>query len=196
MFWRRQLLLSLIELDPTSEYARPTDKLLVGESDQASETPAAQKLSRLTLPTKDTLLSDIQPSLTSQAAMGVVFIDLDNFKQVNDTKGHPAADECLDRVVDSIGTILGRRGKLYRWGAGDEFVVVLPGVLTSEAQATAERIRTAIEKSGGDILVTASLGVCATDLASTKSAKDFLDFADQAMYQSKQSGKNRVTTWS
>lgn len=187
----------LVDLDSSLEYARPTDKLLARESDESPEIQPVQKLSRLTLPTKEKVLSDIQAGLDQQSALGVVVIDLDNFKQLNDSKGHSAGDECLDRVVNLIGTILGRRGKLYRWGAGDEFVAVLPDVSTQEALATAERVRQAIEQhnAGGDVQVTSSIGVCATDAANIRSATDFLNFADQSMYKSKQAGRNRVTKW-
>jgi diguanylate cyclase (GGDEF)-like protein len=91
---------------------------------------------------------------------------------------------------------LGRKGSLYRWG-GDEFAMTLPDFSTAEAPATAERIRKAVEESkpGGDIPVTASLGVCATDLLHNPTAETLLDAADKAMYVSKGKGKNSVTPW-
>jgi diguanylate cyclase (GGDEF)-like protein len=108
---------------------------------------------------------------------------------------HSAGDACLNRVVNTIGTILGNRGNLYRWGSGDEFVALLPYVTTDEAKATAERIRSSIEQAGkGQVQVTASIGICATDQAKTDSAEEILKLADQAIYQSKHSGKNRVTS--
>jgi hypothetical protein len=106
----------LVELDLNFEYAKPTDALLKRESVKDPKALPIQKLSRLELPTKETLLSDIQTSLAQDAALAVVLVDLDNFKQLNDSQGHSAGDACLDRVVDAIGTILGNRGKLYRWG--------------------------------------------------------------------------------
>jgi hypothetical protein len=116
---------------------------------------------------------------------------------VNDTKGHPKGDECLDVVVRTIGTVVGRKGRIYRWGSGDEFAVCLPDFSTEEAQATAERIRREIEEArpGGEIDVTASIGVCGSDRANSQSADEILEFADKAMYQSKRSGKNQVTSW-
>jgi len=82
-------------------------------------------------------------------------------------------------------------------GSGDEFVVCLPDFSTDEAQVTAERIRCAVEqaKPGGNIPVTTSIGVCGTDRIDSKSADEILDFADKAVYQSKNSGRNRVTIW-
>ena len=80
-------------------------------------------------------------------------------------------------------------------GVGDEFVALLPYVMTDEAKATAERIRRSIEQMGtSQVQVTASIGICATDLDNKKSAQEILDCADRAMYKSKQSGRNRVTS--
>ncbi|HET6145509.1 MAG TPA: GGDEF domain-containing protein [Candidatus Acidoferrales bacterium] len=157
----------------------------------------AQKPSRLNLPTKDALLRAIQDSLNRREPFAVLMIDLDNFKSVNDTNGHPAGDACLDSVVNTLADVVGRKGKLYRWGSGDEFVVLLPDFFTDEAKATAERIRRSVEhsKPGGDIAVSTSIGVCGTDHAGSQSAEEILDFADKAVYESKHSGKNRVTTW-
>ena len=125
----------------------------------------------------------------------MIVVDLDSFKLVNDTHGHSARDECLHKVVSVIGTVVGTRGRLYRWG-GDEFVVCLHDFSTEEAKVTAERIRLAVEsaKPGGEIPVTTSIGVCGTDCIDSSAAQDILDFADKAMDESKRSGKNRVTT--
>ena len=106
-------------------------------------------------------------------------------------------DICLGAVVKAIGGVVGRKGKVYRWG-GDEFAFVLPDFSTGEAMATAERARRAIEesKSGGDIPVTASVGVCGTDLLPDATAEALLKAADEAMYTAKRGGKNRVAQWS
>jgi diguanylate cyclase (GGDEF)-like protein len=123
-------------------------------------------------------------------------IDLYKFKQVNDTKGHAEGDACLEHVIKVIGIALGRKGTLYRWG-GDEFAATLPDFTTEEALATGERIRKAIEeaKAGGDISVTASVGISANDRMERPTAEALLDSADKAMYTSKRNGKNRVTSW-
>jgi diguanylate cyclase (GGDEF)-like protein len=156
-----------------------------------------QKLSRLNLPTKDALLEVLRDSLDREELCTVLMIDLDNFKLVNDINGHPAGDACLDSVVSTVADVVGRKGQIYRWGSGDEFAVLLPDFSTNEAKATAERIRSSVEysKPGGDIAVSTSIGVCGTDLTASKSAEEILDLADKAMYESKNSGKNRVTTW-
>jgi len=183
------------------EYVRPTDKLLAQQSagsQNAEEiSQPLRQASRQSLPTKEVMLSDLRPILDRNSISAILVLDLDHFKSVNDKKGHSEGDACLDRVVSTIQTVVGRKGKLYRWGSGDEFAVLLPDFSTEEAQATAERIRFAVEqaKPGGEITVTTSVGVCGTDRTDSKSADEILDFADKAMYEAKRLGKNRVTKW-
>jgi len=180
-------------------YVRPTDKLLAEHSSKVKENESfsQQKLSRTSLPNKDELLKDMQNIVKQDLTFTLVVVDLDNFKSVNDTLGHSEGDACLDKVIATIGKVVGRKGKIYRWG-GDEFAVCLPDFSTGEAVATAERIRSSVEqaKPGGDIQVTTSIGVCGTDCTDSKSPEEILDFADKAMYESKHGkGKNCVTAW-
>ncbi len=149
------------------------------------------------LPNKEKLIADVSRFLTRKAGIALLVIDLDHFKAVNDTKGHQEGDACLNRVVKTIGGVLGRKGVLYRWG-GDEFAVSLPDFSTEEAHATAERIRSAVEqaKPGTDLSVTTSIRVSGSDQMTNGSAEDLLTAADKGMYKSKRSGKNRVTSWS
>jgi len=205
---RKELLLAMRVLranglfDPGSgpEYALPTDKLLAEQSSPKEREDtlfqSQQTVSRSKLPNKEELIRDTRTVLERHSVSTLLVIDLDNFKSVNDTKGHSEGDDCLDRVVKTIGNVIGRKGKIYRWG-GDEFAIWLPDFSTEEAQVTAERIRCEVEraKPGGDIAVTASIGICGSDRTDSKSAEEILDFADKAMYESKRLGKNRVTVW-
>jgi diguanylate cyclase (GGDEF)-like protein len=190
----------LLHPGSSPEYARPTDKLL---AERSSETEgdgtvfqSQQKPSQSNLPNKEKLLKDMTTVLEHHPVTALLVIDLDHFKSVNDTMGHLEGDACLDRVISTIGAVVGRKGKIYRWG-GDEFAVCLPDFSTEEAQVTAERIRSAIEqaKVGRDVAVTASIGVCATDHTDSKSAEEILNMADKAMYESKDLARNRVTAW-
>jgi diguanylate cyclase (GGDEF)-like protein len=188
----------LIVLDSTLNFARPSDKLLTKgwptaiESMGTASVPQVLTLSRL--PKKEELLTELRNSISQSSDIALLIIDLDRFKQVNDTMGHTEGDACLERVIKVIGRSLGRKGTLYRWG-GDEFAITLPDFSTEEAAGTAERIRREIEESkpGGEIAVTASVGVCARDRAQNATAETLLDCADKAMYASKSNGKNRVT---
>jgi len=190
----------LIDLDMTLSFAKPSDKLVTtgwpAAIDSTVPAPAPQVFSLSNLPKKDELLAELRNSLARRSEIALLVIDLDKFKQVNDTKGHAAGDACLEHVIKVISSALGRKGTLYRWG-GDEFVVVLPDFSTEEALGTSERIRKVIEEAeaGGAIAVTASIGVCANDRVQNATAEILLDSADKAMYTSKMNGKNRVTPW-
>lgn len=188
-----------IELDKSLSYARPSDKLLtqgLAVLDSFSTVQEQKKITLSTVPGKEQMVKDVASALRHESELALVVIDLDNFKTVNDRKGHKEGDACLERVIQAITGALGRKGTLYRWG-GDEFSVCLPDFSTEEAQATAERIRQSVEgsKAGGDIEVTASIGVAASDRLEDASAEDLFDAADKAMYASKHAGKNRVMSW-
>jgi diguanylate cyclase (GGDEF)-like protein len=139
------------------------------------------------LPKKDELLADLNRLLLLAGLIGVIFIDLDNFKTVNDTMGHDAGDKCLEEVAQIIGSVVLHKGRLYRYASGDEFMVILPNVDESEATATAERIRKAIELQnvGGSVKVTASIGAIVAAEKVYASAEEILKAADDAMYKSK-----------
>ena len=131
----------------------------------------------------------------TRGATAVVFIDLDNFKSVNDTFGHQAGDEVLRATAARIRDCLRPSDTAARLG-GDEFAVLLPDLPeTSRAMAVAQRIREAVEApvaTGGHIVVIgASLGV---SLGTAESARvdDMLERADAAMYRVKAAGKGAV----
>jgi diguanylate cyclase (GGDEF)-like protein len=146
------------------------------------------------LPGQDALRADIVSQLSGQIAL--LFIDLDNFKSVNDKNGHQAGDRCLASAVEAIGGCIGGKGTLYRYG-GDEFVVLLQNADADEGTATGERIRRSIGavRPGGDIDVTASIGVAASDQQGIRNCESLISAADMAAYTSKDKGKNHVTRW-
>jgi diguanylate cyclase (GGDEF)-like protein len=190
----------LLELDMSLNFARPSDKLVTAGWPAAlgpDRPVAAPQIFELScLPRKEDLAADLKSALEEHSEFAVIFVDLDRFKEVNDTKGHAQGDSCLDKVIKAIGRAIGSKGKVYRWG-GDEFAISLADFSTEEALVTAERTRRAIEasKAGGDIAVTASIGVCGTDRFPNAKSEQLLDAADKAMYASKRAGKNRVTAW-
>jgi len=96
---------------------------------------------------RDALVGDLVPLLQKERPVGIIFLDLDSFKAVNEKFGHKVGDDCLERAVAVTYGVIGDKGKLYRYGkhAGDEFVCVLPNFSTSETGATAARLREAIE---------------------------------------------------
>jgi diguanylate cyclase (GGDEF)-like protein len=190
----------LLDLDETAAYGSATDKLLQEmASPSPKETTLAQQrdLSLSTIPRVEVFNKEISGLLKESAQFAAVMIDLDRFKQLNDSKGHPEGNKCLDGTIKAIARVVGRKGRVFRWG-GDEFAVILPDFTTEEAQVTAERIRVEIEdaKLGGDeIAVTASIGVCSTDHVDDKTLDGIVKCADAALYESKFRGRNNVSTW-
>jgi len=127
----------------------------------------------------------------------VIVIDVDHFKKVNDTYGHPVGDEVLKIVVARIGNVL-KHDTLFARLGGEEFVITLPRLAQYSVLKTAERIRGSVEASpfhigGLDIGVTISLGV-ATSADDALALSEILGNADKALYRAKQSGRNRVVT--
>jgi diguanylate cyclase (GGDEF)-like protein/PAS domain S-box-containing protein len=140
-----------------------------------------------------TLLQAVSELATT---LGVLYVDADYFKDVNDTFGHKTGDEVLRMIGQSLVNGL-RRGDIpVRWG-GEEFLALLPGTDQAGLHATAERVRMLVENSWiqkGETQVRVTISVGATMAVPTESADEFVDRADGLMYASKQGGRNRVTT--
>jgi len=139
------------------------------------------------------LLSAMSEEATT---LGVLFIDADHFKNVNDTYGHNTGDATLRMVGQSLANGL-RRGDIpIRWG-GEEFLALLPGTDLAGLNATAERVRMLTENSWiqrGDTQVRVTVSVGATMAIPAETPDDLVDRADTFMYASKRAGRNRVTT--
>jgi diguanylate cyclase (GGDEF)-like protein/PAS domain S-box-containing protein len=126
---------------------------------------------------------------------GLLFVDVDHFKQVNDTHGHAIGDEVLRMVAHGLRSCLRSFDFVGRWG-GEEFVVILPNITDEIMEAVAQRCRRLIEDSefqsgGRPIRVTVSIG--GTMARPEETPQDCVDRADRCMYRSKQEGRNRVT---
>lgn len=123
--------------------------------------------------------------------LSMVMVDLDHFKVINDTFGHPAGDQVLRIFADITSSCLRVGDLLGRWG-GEEFLILLPDTGPSAAEQVSERIRASLEAHSfpGEARVTASLGVVAQRPSENFAA--LVARADAAMYQAKQAGRNRV----
>lgn len=127
--------------------------------------------------------------------VALVMFDLDHFKRVNDTYGHPTGDALLCRVTEICAALVPVRGTLARLG-GEEFGVLLPYYDRAQAMDLAETMRQAIAAAevpvpGGVLKATASLG-CATLDEVSGSVDAFIALADQRLYAAKREGRNRV----
>jgi diguanylate cyclase (GGDEF)-like protein len=127
--------------------------------------------------------------------LGLIMMDVDAFKAMNDSLGHLAGDRILRKLARTLSAAA-TQDNLYRYG-GDEFALLLPGAGHRQAVLVAEQIRRTVEKrtNGHDEWVTISLGVaCYPGTAST--AEELVYGSDAAMYWAKSAGKNRVGDWS
>lgn len=128
--------------------------------------------------------------------LAVLLLDLDHFKAVNDGQGHLTGDRVLAAAGSAIGRSLRSADSAGRYG-GEEFCVVLPETTSEDAQALAERLRLALGKirhpagRGKTIRVTCSIGVGSARGGKLR-ASDLLSEADQALYEAKRLGRNRV----
>jgi diguanylate cyclase (GGDEF)-like protein/PAS domain S-box-containing protein len=135
-----------------------------------------------------------------RSALCCLMVDIDHFKQFNDTYGHAVGDQVIQVVARALSAGLRQSDVLGRYG-GEEFCVVLPGLSPQDAWLVAERMRVEIESNahaairGTQVMrITASFGL-ATVNVHARSMEALIDQADQALYKSKQSGRNRVTQW-
>ncbi|MEJ1963005.1 MAG: diguanylate cyclase [Gammaproteobacteria bacterium] len=127
--------------------------------------------------------------------IALLFIDLDHFKQINDSYGHLAGDACLAAVVAPIQSELRQSDVVGRYG-GEEFIVILSSASAAAAHPIAERIRervagVRVEGYGPTIRLTCSIGVAASDTLGVW-GKHLIARADEAVYAAKRSGRNCV----
>ncbi len=143
--------------------------------------------------------TEVKEALRYNQDLSVIILDIDNFKSVNDTYGHPAGDEVIKKVAEVLRKEIRETDKAGRYG-GEEFIVILPNTPSKEALKVAERIRKTVEKSVVpiihegqplDLKVTVSVGVASLGIHGT-SFVDLLQAADLALYESKRNGKNQV----
>ncbi len=130
-------------------------------------------------------------------ALSLVTFDIDHFKKVNDTYGHPGGDYVLKELCRIVITKLIRSNDFFARYGGEEFVLLLSGSPSKTAVEVGERIRQTIEAhefvfEGKKVPVTISVGI-ATKLPTETEWSQVYDRADKALYQSKQGGRNRVT---
>ena len=131
----------------------------------------------------------------TSGVLGLMLIDLDYFKQVNDSLGHFAGDDVLRRIATVLHDGTRPSDVLARYG-GEEFVVLLRNAGTDETQAAAERIRDLIahlDRLPGSVQLTASIGVAVSQPGDI--ATDFMLRADEALYHSKRRGRNLVSVY-
>jgi two-component system, cell cycle response regulator len=135
----------------------------------------------------------------SLEGLSLAILDIDHFKEINDTFGHPEGD----RVIEAVARVLRENCRAYdikaRFG-GDEFVVVMPDTRLDQGIAVAEKIRRSTSQlpllpNGGPVRVTLSAGVTATSPFEVVTPEEMIRRADLALYEAKQAGRDRTIPW-
>jgi diguanylate cyclase (GGDEF)-like protein len=145
----------------------------------------------------DALRRELSRARRDAGPCSVMMVDLDHFKHVNDTHGHPAGDAVLREVVRRLGRALRPYDLLARYG-GEEFIVVLPGCPAPGAAVVAERLRavvasTPVDLGAAQLAVTCSVGLATMTEGAT--AEVLVKRADDALYAAKRAGRNRAEVW-
>jgi len=144
----------------------------------------------------ETLEKEVQRSVRKGGNLSLIILDIDHFKQVNDTYGHLQGDVVLQKVALQLQKELRSYDIASRYG-GEEFVAVLPDATLAEAVFVAERVRSSVQTvkfSGAlsPLSITVSMGVASFPTANCSTVDDFIKLADDALYRAKANGRNRV----
>jgi diguanylate cyclase (GGDEF)-like protein len=143
----------------------------------------------------ETLQAEFERACQSGAPLGLLLLDLDYFKSVNDDHGHQAGDEMLREIARAIQESVEATDEACRYG-GEEFAVICPGATPEGLEARMERLRenifaTEIEASGESVRRSASIGACACErVTAAGSASALVAAADRALYSAKSAGRN------
>lgn len=147
---------------------------------------------------QDELEAEFERSTRYGHRAAVLLLDVDHFKAVNDTLGHPAGDAVLQAVAEQINACVRGVDRVGRWG-GEEFAVLLPETEEEAARRVAERIvdlvaRRTVVVGGERVNVTISVGVAVHDPlhGGIATADQLVDLADRALYEAKETGRNRA----
>ncbi|MDH5232193.1 MAG: GGDEF domain-containing protein [Gammaproteobacteria bacterium] len=142
----------------------------------------------------DTLGREVRLALRYKRGLSLLVLDIDHFKDINDSLGHTQGDCAIKEVASTMANCIRGSDILFRYG-GEEFVVILSNTRIAGAQNLAERMRKAIEQNQGvcgqaKVAITASIGVAT--LEAKENAESLFERADQALMSAKHKGRNRV----
>jgi len=147
----------------------------------------------------ESILQAFNRSKRENEPLSIIMCDIDNFKKFNDTYGHVAGDQCLKDLATGLQAALNRPSDFCARYGGEEFIVVLIDTDLSGAMKVAERIRFSVAEmkinhvgSPPENVVTMSLGVATLEDSSLTSYEKLIQYADEALYSAKESGRNQV----
>ncbi len=169
---------------------------LLSELDQAQHEAKTDGLTGLwnQAAIKDVLQRAHHRHLLTQQPYSIMMIDIDNFKDINDTHGHPFGDQIIQSIAETLNTSLRPSDAIGRYG-GDEFLVILENCPYVRAEELSRRILTqnhslTFISKGEEVNCSISIGLAATDKIDFDSPESLLEQADQSLYQAKNSGRN------
>jgi diguanylate cyclase (GGDEF)-like protein/PAS domain S-box-containing protein len=147
----------------------------------------------------DMLATEFYRLKRSGSNLSLIMLDVDYFKNYNDSKGHLAGDDCLKQIANVLKTIVGRNTDIVARFGGEEFVVILPDTESKGAVRLAEQIRKAVidlaiphPKSLISEYVTVSIGVASVSADSVTSPEQIVILVDEALYLAKNGGRNQI----
>jgi len=150
------------------------------------------------IPNRRALIDYAERSLSRRSGLplALLLIDADHFKLVNDTRGHQTGDDVLCKLASLLAGRLRGQDLLGRYG-GEEFLVIAPDTNTEDALVLAESLRkivasTPLATSSGEISLSVSIGISICPATALRALKDMLAEADAALYEAKQTGRNKV----
>jgi two-component system, cell cycle response regulator len=143
----------------------------------------------------ETLHRELERAARAESAVGVLLLDVDHFKTINDTHGHLTGDGVLREITQRMIKAARTYDSVGRYG-GEEFLIVLPGCSKGQIRQSGERIRSAVDNgpiriNGSEISVTVSIGAAVAPRGTT-SETEMLAAADAALYRAKEIGRNRI----
>ena len=141
---------------------------------------------------EETVVREIQRTKRSQGSFGVIILDVDKFKHINDTLGHAIGDSVLQEIGNFLAQQIRQSDVACRYG-GDEFVLVLPDASREVTTKRAEQLRERVVSLNLPVPITISLGI-AIFPENGSDSNTLLKFADQALYRAKHAGGNRLNT--
>ena len=142
------------------------------------------------------LKEEFNRAIRSDTALGVIMMDIDHFKSINDTYGHLVGDRVLSQIAESTYRALREGDLMVRYG-GEEFLIILPGASSANSVQLAERVRriiaeTTVKDGEQSINFTASLGITSFPEDNVEGELELVKHADDALYTAKNQGRNQV----
>lgn len=146
-----------------------------------------------------TISEEVARAKRTGIPLSILMVDIDHFKNVNDTYGHPFGDECLRCVAQVLQQYTQRAGDVAARYGGEEFILALPATEIQPAAIIAERIRCGIEAivleyQGETVRLSASIGVASLVPGRDEGSEALIRFADAALYRAKRNGRNQIVT--